>query len=119
MGSQLMTRRSYVITPKSELLQALDLSSDTSHEACTSCVVISPKRDYEELFEGGWSRSWLAKAKHDFVMSFIEVWSEDFPSFAAQLRNASPVENFDKWWFISKSDLIEIDENWSPQQGRL
>ena len=118
MGKTIMTRLSYVITPKAELLQSLKLDPNSRHEICRCSVVITPIRDYEESFEG-WHQSWISKAKHDFVTSFADVRSEDFPAFTAQLRNTSALENFDTWWHITKSDVIEIDERWSPQNGRL
>jgi len=53
----------------------------------------------------------MAKAKQDFVVEFMSTWSDEFPDFTRSLQAA---ESFDRWWTISKIDVIEIDSAWKP-----
>jgi hypothetical protein len=92
------------------LLRALGLDESGDHEVCRPASVITPLRDYEDAFEG-WKRSWMTKAKQDFVAEFLSTWSDEFPDFTAQLQ---PTESFDRWWSISPIDVIEIDSAWKP-----
>ena len=110
MAHSILCRLAYLVTPKPELLRALDLDDAGGHEICHPASVITPVRDYEDAFEG-WKRQWMAKAKQDFVTEFVRTWAGEFPDFTAHLQ---PTESFDCWWSMSKIDVIEIDSAWKP-----
>jgi hypothetical protein len=110
MAHSILCRLAYLVTPKPELSRTLELDECTDHEICRPVSVITPVRDYEDAFEG-WKRAWMAKAKQDFVSEFVSTWSDEFPEFTALLQ---PTESFDRWWSMSKIDVIEIDSAWKP-----
>jgi hypothetical protein len=106
-------RLAYLISPRPELFGALALPSSSQHDVCKPVAVITPILDYEEWFEG-WKRSWLSKAKEDFVAEFLSMYADQFPAFKHELCSAPPVESFDRWWTISLIDVIDINPSWRP-----
>ena len=110
MANSILCRLAYLVTPKPELLQALDLEAKGGHEICRPATVITPIRDYEDAFEG-WKRAWMTKAKQDFISEFVATWSDDFPGFTAQLGQP---DCFDHWWSISEVAVTEIDSARTP-----
>lgn len=110
MTNSIPSRLAYLVTPKSELSQALGMDGKSGHEVCGPVTVITPVRDYEDAFEG-WKRAWMAKAKQDFIVEFASTWAAEFPDFTAQLE---PTESFDRWWSMSEIAVIEIDSAWKP-----
>jgi hypothetical protein len=113
MANSIQCRLAYLVTPRPELLQTLNVEAKSGHDICRSTTVITPIRDYEEAFEGR-KGAWVSKAKRDFITEFVDLWSGEFGAFAAQLRAAADPECFDKWWTISEVDIIEIDPAWRP-----
>lgn len=109
MTNSIRCRLAFLINPKPELLRALGLAGG-EHEICRPMTVITPIRNYEDDFEGR-KPAWMTKAKHDFIAEFMFTWSDDFPAFMEQLRQA---ESFDRWWSISEIDVAEIDSAWKP-----
>jgi hypothetical protein len=110
MAQSILCRLAYLVTPKQALRQTLALEESSRHEVCQPTTVITPILDYEEAFEG-WKRSWLTKAKQDFVSNFARTWSDEFSDFVTQLR---PTDSFDHWWSMSEISVIEIDSKWKP-----
>lgn len=106
----MLSRLAYLVTPRPELLLALNQEDEDGHEICQPVTVITPARDYEEAFEG-WKKAWKSKAKQDFVASFVGLWAENFPAFTSQLQQP---ECFDHWWTLLEIDVMEIDSAWAP-----
>ena len=113
MGSSIICRLGFLISPKAELLSFLKLPATGDHLLCESITVITPALDYEEAFEG-WKLAWKAKAKQDFVADIVRRCSAEFPRFTNQLINGPIDELFDKWWTLSELSVMEIDPSWRP-----
>jgi len=114
-----LSRRLYLVHPKDTLLATLRITAD--HPAAAVTGIITPRIRYETHFEG-WGRAWRSKAKSDFLVSFIELWSSPLapagvPSeFLATLQAPEDAERlFDTWWTLQERiDLLEIDPDWRP-----